>query len=392
MEPVAGWRATAWNPRRPVQPRSLYVHVPFCRHRCGYCDFTLVARRDDLVPRYLQALNSELASQCGGTPVAVDTVFLGGGTPTHPGVADLAAMLAIVGRWTQCSPAAEFTIEANPLDLSHEKLDCLVAAGVNRVSLGVQSFDDTVLSTLERDHRQRDLDATLPKCLAVFPNLSLDLIFGVPGQSYASWLETLERAIDSGAAHVSTYGLTFEPGTAFTTRVRRGQLAAISETLEREMYAAAIERLTSAGFRHYELSNFATAGFECRHNEVYWAGGSYFAVGPGAARYVAGRRATNIRSVLGWLARIEQQQSPIADEEELTEAHRARELVYLGLRRDTGVSRRELLEATGCELDSFAEKALSKTTAAGWLHDDGESIRLTPEGRFLANRVMEEFL
>lgn len=376
-------------------PTAAYVHVPFCRHRCGYCDFTLIAGRDDLVPAYLQGLARELRfhptdpSQ-GTTPLT--TLFLGGGTPTHPAPADVARLCELLaGRFTLAA-GAEVTVEANPLDLTDEKLDVLVAQGVNRISLGVQSFSDVHLQTLERDHTQRDLARLLPRVRTVFPNLSLDLMFGVPGQTLDDWRESLWQAADSGATHISTYGLTFEAGTAFETRRRRGQFSRTPEELERAQYALAIELLTSAGFRHYEISNFARPGFECRHNQVYWSGGEYFAYGPGAARYVSGRRETNIRSVLGWLTRLDRNLSPVADVDALSAETRARELLFLGLRRIDGVSRAVFQEQTGRPLDELASEAIATHVARGWLEETPAGIRLTSEGLFVADRVVADFL
>ena len=223
-------------------------------------------------------------------------------------------------------------------------------------------------------------------------NISLDLIFGVPGQTLADWRETVLQAIDLNPSHLSTYGLTFERGTAFWTRRERGDLSGVDEELERDQYALAMELLPAAGYAQYEISNFAKAGFECRHNNVYWSGDEYWAFGPGAARYLKGRRETNIRSVLGWLARIERNESPVADFEELDLQHRARELIYLGLRRMSGVSRQAFLERTGMKLDEVCGRALEEQKKLGLIDDDKIRICLTREGRFVADRVVMEFL
>ena len=225
-----------------------------------------------------------------------------------------------------------------------------------------------------------------------FENVSIDLIFGVPGQTLSDWDETLNHAIELEPSHVSVYGLTFEQGTAFWTRRERGEIRAIDEELEREQYAIAMERLPLSGFHQYEISNFARPGYECRHNNVYWNGDEYLAFGPGAARYWNGRRETNIRSVLGWLSRLERNESPVADAEQLDPAHRARELIYLGLRRTEGISRATFRERTGFELDDVCGPALDGQKKLGFIADDGSCISLTREGRFVADRVVMEFL
>ena len=374
--------------------RSAYIHVPFCAHRCGYCDFTLIAGRDDLIGDYLRALQREIefAGLPADSPTEIDTLFFGGGTPTHPSCDQLREMFRIVRSRFQLAVDAEVSVEANPLDLTDEKIAMLADAGVNRISLGIQSFSPDALKLLERDHSPTDIDRVIDRLRHRCTNISLDLIFGVPGQNLHDWQQTLRQAIDQGPQHISTYGLTWEAGTAFGTRRDRGELTPIDEGLERDQYALAIEELEKAGFEQYEISNFAKPGFRCRHNDVYWAGDEYWAFGPGAARYLDGRRETNIRSVLGWLARIERGESPVVDAEELEPIHRARELLFLGLRRCDGIESQDFFRRTGLELKEFAADAISENVSRGWLDSDETGIRLTREGRFVADRVVADFL
>ena len=245
---------------------------------------------------------------------------------------------------------------------------------------------------LERDHRADDVADVMRRLRPSFDNVSIDLIFGIPGQTLADWNETLIRAMDLGSSHISTYGLTFERGTAFWTRRQRGELNPVDEELERDQYELAMELLPIQGFAQYEISNFARSGYECRHNHVYWNGEEYWAFGPGAARYLNGRRETNLRSVLGWLSRMERGESPVADFEELDPNHRARELIYLGLRRNIGISRFRFREQTGLVLDDVCGPSLAEQIQLGLIEDDGSRICLTREGRFVADRVVMEFL
>lgn len=372
-----------------MTPRSAYIHVPFCAHRCGYCDFTLIAGRDDLIGDYLTALRREIET---GPPAELDTLFLGGGTPTHPSCGQLQELFQIVSNRFTLAAHAEVSVEANPLDLTDEKIDLLANVGVSRISLGVQSFSQAALSLLERDHSGGDIEEVVGRLRRRFQNISLDLIFGVPGQSRDDWRATLQQAIALEPEHVSTYGLTWESGTAFGTRRDRGELAPIDEELEREQYALAMTELSSAGYEHYEISNFARPGFRCRHNEVYWAGDEYWAFGPGAARYLNGRRETNLRSVLGWLTKMERGQSPVADSEELEPRHRAHELLFLGLRRTAGIERADFRSRSGFDLDEIAGQAIRENLQRGWLVDSGDHIRLSAEGRFVADRVIADFL
>ncbi len=372
------------------EPRAAYIHVPFCVHRCGYCDFTLVAGRDDLMGDYLNALGLEMQSLA--RPREIDTLFFGGGTPTQLAADQLRQLFEIVAQWFRLAPNAEVSVEANPDGLDEEKLIVMHEAGVNRVSLGIQSFDPVVLSTLERQHSPEDIHAAIGRVRKHIDNISLDLIFGVPDQSLQSWETTLEETIACKPQHVSTYGLTYEKGTTFWSRRERGELVDTHPEIERSMYQYAMERLPAAGIPQYELSNFARDGYPCRHNETYWAAAPYFAFGPGAARYAGGRRETNHRSVFTWLKRLRSGQSAIAEVEEMTSSNRAHEAIMLGFRRTAGIDRKEFAEQFGCSFDELVPDALSRHIELGNLEDDGQRIRLTQQGRFIADSVVVDFL
>jgi oxygen-independent coproporphyrinogen III oxidase len=375
---------------REAQPRSAYVHVPFCAHRCGYCDFTLVARRDDLIDAYLEALAIELSKL--ERPREVDTLFFGGGTPTHLPAPQLESLMALTRKWFLPAPGAEICVEANPAGLDDAKIAVLADAGVNRVSLGAQSFDAAVLKLLERDHLGSDIPAVVNRVRRRIPNVGLDLIFGVPGQSLDLWRATLSAAIALQPTHVSTYGLTFEKGTSFQSRLNKGLLDRCDEECERQMYALAMDELPRAGFEQYELSNFAQPGFRCRHNEVYWAGKPFFGFGPGAARYAAGRRELNHRSVTTWINRVLAGRSPIAESEELSPEGRARELIMLNLRRCEGLALGGFQEQTGFDFRELAGDALPRHLRQGLLEECAGHVRLTREGRFLADTVFAEYV
>jgi oxygen-independent coproporphyrinogen III oxidase len=372
------------------EPRSAYIHVPFCAHRCGYCDFTLVAGRDDLIDAYLSALAIELARL--ERPRTVDTLFFGGGTPTHLPAAQLQRLLAAVLEWLQPASRAEFAVEANPAGLDDAKIAALASAGVNRISLGAQSFDPQMLTVLERDHRREDIVSAVERLRARIPNIGLDLIFGVPGQSLALWKETLDEALALCPTHISTYGLTFEKGTSFYSRLVRGTLHRCDEEAERAMYEMAMDLLASAGFEQYELSNFAKPGFRSRHNEIYWMGLPFYGFGPGAARYIGGRRELNHRSVTTWIKRVAKGESPIGASEKLSPEESARELIMLGLRRCQGIDLEAFRERTGFDLRELAGAALSRHLQGGLLEITEGNLRLTREGRILADTVVADFL
>ncbi len=376
-------------------PRSAYIHVPFCRHRCGYCNFTLVAGRDEWIEPYLEALERELSWLA--EPREVDTLFFGGGTPTHLRMDQLERLLKIVQRWHPLASARgidppEFSVEANPSDITLDVVALLHDFGVTRLSLGAQSFDDRKLVLLERDHRPEVIQRAVDTARRSIRDVSLDLIFGTPDETVAAWLRDLESAIELCPDHISTYGLTFEPETAFWNRLQRGELNRADEEAERAMYAVAIDLLVAAGFEHYEVSNFARSGRRCRHNEVYWSGGEYFAAGPGASRHIAGVRETNYRSVTKWLQCISAGESPIAERENLNAADKARELLIFGLRRLEGIDRSWFAERSGFSIDALVREPLQKFVATGLLTDDGGRVKLTREGLFVSDSIWPHFL
>jgi oxygen-independent coproporphyrinogen-3 oxidase len=371
-------------------PRAAYVHVPFCRHRCGYCNFTLVAGRDDLIDDYLRAIELELRTL--GESHEVDTLFFGGGTPTHLSPAKMLRLFDTVRDWFPLADGYEFSVEGNPDDLNDETLAALAAGDVNRVSLGGQSFDAAKLKLLERDHSPDVLRRAVERSRQTFASVSLDLIFGVPGETLESWRADLAAALDLRPDHLSTYGLTYERGTAYWSRLLAGELGRLDEEVERAMYAAAIDTLTAAGFEHYEVSNFARAGLRCRHNEAYWAGDGYFAVGPGAARYVNGRREMNHRSTTTYLKRVLAGQSPVAESETLNAADRARETLVFGLRRLAGIDREAFAARTGFQLDTLIGEPLDRMVSLGLIASDGPSVRLTREGIFVSDAIWPHFL
>lgn len=373
-----------------MQPSSVYIHVPFCAHRCGYCDFTVIAGKDHLASRYLDALEREMSS-IGDRP-ELETLFLGGGTPTHLAPAELARLMELIRQKFRFSPDCEFSVEANPWGLTDEKLDILADAGVNRLSLGLQSFDAAILETLERDHRRDDILDCVARLRRRFANFAFDLIFAVPGLTLDLWRETLRTAIELQPQHISTYGLTFEKGTAFWTRRLKGQLQQADDELEREMYATAMDDLAAAGFEQYEISNFAKPGYRCRHNQVYWTGKPYWAFGPGAARYLDHTRSLNHRSVTAWMQKVLAGESALYESETLSPEDQAREALVLGLRRNEGVDRSEFATRTGFTVDGLISDELPRMLRRGLVWDDSARIGLTREGRFIADYVVGQML
>jgi oxygen-independent coproporphyrinogen-3 oxidase len=371
-------------------PRAAYVHVPFCAHHCGYCDFAVVAGQDYQMDLYLEALSCELATL--GQPQVVQTLFLGGGTPTYLDCSRLERLLADVTRWLPLNSGHEFTVESNPNTLDKDKIALLAAHGVNRVSLGAQSFHPRLLRTLERDHQPHEAERAIAWAKDRIDHVSLDLIFGIPGQTPAEWHEDLTRALALQPDHLSTYGLTYEKGTRLWKQRERGDVKPLNEEAELELYAHALDLLAGAGFEHYEISNHARPGRRCRHNQVYWANHAYFGFGLGAARYVHGRREVNVRNLSEYIRRGLAGEPLVFQSEELDPHERARETMAMQLRRSEGIERPAFQEQTGFDLNALAGPALARHVELGLLQDDGNRVALTRHGKFVADSLIENLL
>jgi oxygen-independent coproporphyrinogen-3 oxidase len=305
---------------------------------------------------------------------------------------ELAALLEIAKRWFPLAPNYELSVEANPIDLDEARCEVLAAAGVTRISLGVQSFRAEKLQVLERDHREQEILAAYASARRIAKSVSIDLIFAAPGETAGQWQQDLAKAIALEPDHVSTYGLTFERGTSFWGRLNRGELAQAPEEAEAQMYELAIDLLTAAGYEHYETSNFARPGHRCRHNEAYWTGCPYFAAGPGAARYIAGRREMNNRSTTTYIQRVLSGQSPVAESEELSPEGRARERLVFALRRLEGISLEEFERETGFSVDALVKLPLANYVAQGLFERKDGRLRLTHRGLLVSDALWPEFL
>lgn len=369
--------------KRP--PRAAYIHIPFCRRRCGYCNFTLVAGRDDLITPYLDAL--EIEGKMHQLPCEVDTIFVGGGTPSQVRGADWSRFADWVRDQFPLAVGGEWSVEVNPEDASNDYFGELRDSGVTRVSLGVQSFSDRKIKTLEREHCGQQASDAIQRAMMAFDSVGIDLIFAAPDETLNEWLEDLEMALSIGTQHVSTYGLTYERGAAFWSRRERGSLRAAEENLELAMYEAAIQRLTNGGLEHYEVSNFARPGFHCRHNECYWTGATYHALGAGASRHLLGRRETNHRSTTQYLRLLKDGRSPIAEVDEANDRDKALDTLIFGLRRLAGVNRNWFAENTGFRIEQLTGDLLTEYCHEGWLIDDGEQVRLSPRGLVISDSL-----
>ena len=371
-------------------PRAAYVHVPFCRHRCGYCNFTLIANRDDLIEKYLIALDIELRSFGNCHPV--ETLFIGGGTPTYPSPDKLKQLLDMVHDWFPLDSGGEYSVEANPCDITESKVAILSAAGVTRVSLGAQSFNQKKLRVLDRSHAETDIENAVTLLRKYHLDVSIDLIFGAPDETLEVWETDLRKAIQLAPDHLSTYGLTYEKGTYFYSQMLRGTLAPLADDLELKMYQSGIETLEQAGFEHYEISNFSRLGHRCRHNEGYWKLQGHFAVGAGASRFIGGTRETNHRSTTTYMKKLLAGESPVAFREHLSAEASAREAVVFGLRRIEGIALSDFYESTGLDVVKLLKTPLDHFLNQGFLSLENNQLQLTRKGLFISDSLWPDFL
>ncbi|MEW6750779.1 MAG: radical SAM family heme chaperone HemW [Candidatus Latescibacterota bacterium] len=366
---------------------GLYVHVPFCGHICPYCAFASEAGRDGLRERYVAAVCREITQAARGCrPGPLDTVFLGGGTPSRLTPEQVGRVLEAARAALGLRPAAEVTLEANPDTGEVARFRAFRGVGCNRLSLGVQSFSDLVLRRLGRRHGAAGaLRACAVARQAGFDNLNLDLIYAVPGVAAQHWQETVEQALSLGPEHLSAYSLTIEPETPFARRAARGRLRPPSEEEEAGLYEWTAQRLTQAGYEHYEVSNFARPGRRSRHNWGYWTGAEYLGVGPSAHSYLAGRRSWNVADLDEYLARLEAGEAPEAGREEIDPLTALREGVWMGLRTAEGVALGPRQRARLVSSARFAD-----LQAAGYLQGTAAGVRLTPSGFLLADALAVE--
>ncbi len=372
--------------------RALYVHVPFCAHKCHYCDFYSIVDSEDRAEAFVERLESEMDEALKFIVEPLETVFIGGGTPTLIGESLVRRMISGLRRRFAMIDGAEFTVEANPETVNAPMARALMESGATRVSLGAQSFDPALLSTLERWHHPESVARAVGLLReAGIPSINLDLIYGIPGSTIEQWELDLDRTIALKPDHISAYGLVYEPNTPLAVKLRTGKVTKLAEELEVAQCAAACGRLAAAGFERYEISNWGRRGHRCRHNLLYWENADWWALGPSASAHASGVRWKNVPRLSDWLS--EGPLASVQDIEVLDDDARVGEVFMLGLRLIDGIplDRVESLLTVGSR-GPARRHALARFTREGLLVRDASALRLSASGLLLADTVLCELV
>jgi len=373
---------------------GLYIHIPFCRSRCSYCDFATGIYERPLAERYVKALVKEIEAWDEVSPRPVDTIYFGGGTPSLLSPTQVGAILETVQSRFEVESGAEVTMEMNPGTVTPESVAEFRRLGINRASFGAQTFDDRELARLGRSHTTEDTTNTFQLLRdAGFDNVSFDLIAGLPGQTVSGWQYNLDRALALRPEHLSFYLLEVHEGTPLAEHIRKGIQPHPDDELAAEMYELMLERANASGYEHYEISNLCLPGYESRHNTKYWIGAPYYGFGCSAHSFDGkDRRWSNERDVARYVELVEQQQNPIVEQVKLTPDEVRAEAVFLGMRMMRGVSVKQYQRMFGVDLRTEHRTDLERFRDAGLIEFDGDLLRLTSSGALLSNEVFSAFV
>lgn len=365
--------------------KGLYIHIPFCIKKCAYCDFNSMSAPDSVKESYVDALIYEMSEYKG---TAVDTVYIGGGTPTVLSVRLLERVIEAIKSNFVLLPNTEFTVEMNPKTADKEKLSRLYKMGVNRLSIGVQSFCDAELSALGRAHNAEDALCAIALAKEVgFDNISIDLMSAIPHQTKESFAKNLKTAVAQDISHISCYSLILEEGTPLFDSVKRGEVALLDEETERELYEYAVKTLEKNGYKQYEISNFAKSGKKSRHNLKYWSMEEYVGVGLSAHSFLGDTRFSNTADILEYIRSDFGRERAVLSKNDMMS-----EFAFLGLRKTDGISKKDFFDMFSADFDAVFKKPLEKFIKAGFLIDENGKVRLSHEGISVSNQIMCEFL
>jgi len=376
---------------------GVYLHIPFCASRCHYCNFATGGYEKSLAERYVTVLEADVNRSASDSSREhmrrVDTIYFGGGTPTTLSIPELQRILRALRESFHIEPYSEITIEANPGSVTTDYLAQLCEIGFNRLSFGVQSFDDAELAMIGRTHTAMEAKRSVDDArIAGFNNISIDLIAGLPEQRRATWEKNLDEAFAIAPEHFSVYLLELYKDAPLQHRIKRGELAAIDDDVTAEMYFSLDERARASGYEHYEISNWANPGMKSKHNLKYWTGAPYWAFGVSAAGYDGRFRWSNTRNINEYLDLIEAGKSAVSETIELTDEDRMSEAIFLRLRLDEGLKLEEYKERFGVDIRSRYKDELERLGAAGLIEMDTDNIRISRRGKILANEVFAAFI
>ncbi|WP_077621453.1 radical SAM family heme chaperone HemW [Sediminibacillus massiliensis] len=373
--------------------KSVYIHIPFCQQICHYCDFTKFFYNEQLVDDYLTALENEMRTYIPAGKQSMKTIFVGGGTPTALNHKQLEKLLKMIDNHFDVHTCEEYSFEANPGDLDVEKIKLLKSYGVQRISMGVQVFDDEMLEYIGRLHKIKDVYDNIDSLTRYgFENISIDLIYSLPNQTMEHFQKTLQEALSFDLPHYSAYSLQIEPKTIFYQRYKQGKLPKPPEETEAAMYQHLMKEMEKHGKIQYEISNFAEPGFESKHNLTYWNNEHYYGMGAGAHGYLPGKRIVNLRPLPAYVKQANLDGKPVLHTEPIGRKEEIEEEMFLGLRKRTGVSKEMFRNKFDLEADEIYADALSTLKSRKWVVDEGGFIKLTSAGLLFGNEVFQEFL
>lgn len=374
--------------------KAAYLHIPFCVQICHYCDFNKIFIHQQPVDEYLQSMKKEMVNTTTRfKDYEMETIFVGGGTPTSLSEVQLQTFLSDVNEVLGNRFLKEFTVEANPEQTTKEKIAVLKANGVNRLSVGVQAFQSSLLKKLGRTHTKEDIYSTVAEAKkAGIDNMSIDLMFGLPGQTMDMFKESVDEALALDVPHISSYSLQIEKKTVFYNLAQKGKLVLPEQELEAEMYEYLIEALDKKGFKQYEISNFAIPGFESKHNLQYWNNNEYFGIGAGAHSYVEGTRRRNAGPLKQYMNLVEEHGFPYIEEHHVPLSEKMEEEMFMGLRKGEGVSDATFMNRYGRSMFDIYKEPIQRLIQKGWLEQREDSLVLTKDGRPLGNEVFQEFI
>ncbi|MBM7701464.1 radical SAM family heme chaperone HemW [Metabacillus iocasae] len=374
--------------------QAAYLHIPFCHHICHYCDFNKVFFENQPVFPYLEKMREEMKNTVQAYPTnGLQTIFVGGGTPTALDEQQLDYFLQSIHMHLPLEENGEFTFEANPNELTEQKLKILKEYGVNRLSIGVQTFNDDLLKNIGRVHTKNQAFKAIDSARKVgFDNISVDLMYSLPHQTVEDFRETLETAFSLDVEHMSAYSLIIEPKTVFYNLMKKGKLHVPTHEAEATMYDVLMSEMSKHGFNQYEISNFAKAGYESKHNLTYWDNSQYYGIGAGAHSYVNGVRRANSGPLKKYMSMIEETGFPYLEENKVSKEEMMEEEIFLGLRKTEGVSKEIFKEKYGVDLSVVFAKPIQQYKEKKLLEETDSSLYLTREGRFLGNEVFQAFI